>query len=360
MKQICRPGVVGLALNKSVDDLEKAVRVFTNHNSSYVDVEGQDFAVLAEEVLNNSILSLLVFADHSPRIGDFEILSLSRAMQYNVSVEALTLSGINVCDEAISLLCESLVRSRVSYMDFSNTPLEDEAGRSIAALAHSNPYLRTVVVTATLIAEEVQDEIDVACQFNQSNFESNGGKTDETVFREGEAPRLKQRLVQVIRAKERKVVLCVAHLFECCPNDDMCLYSHDLSMTSASGADQGFQQTLEAMFARGGGDWEEALAPLPEAGASWRGQEEGGEGGEGGEAGRTRINMQRRLAFKRRQEEEKRRLEARRRFVQWCVLPTCVLAISASLGTLIWVGMRSSSSSSSSLHRHGRGGGGGG
>eukprot|EP00796_Vickermania_ingenoplastis_P000417 gene417-223_t len=301
VKEVCRGGHPS---SMALHDLEKGVRVFTNHNSAYVDVEEQDFGILAEEILNNSILSVLVFADHSQRIGDFEICSLSRAMQYNVSVEALTLSGLNVSDEAICLLCESLVRSRVTFIDLSNTPLEDEAGRSLAALANINPYLRTVVVTATLIAEDIQDEIDVACQFNQSNFESNNSMIDESVFREGDAALLKQRVGQVIRVKEKKVMLCVAHLFECCPNGEHCLYSHDLSMTSTSGADQTFQKALEDMFASGKDGWEKVLAPLPQEGAVGSGG--GAYAGKGG----PQINMHRRLEWKRHQEEARRRREA--------------------------------------------------
>eukprot|EP00796_Vickermania_ingenoplastis_P008852 gene8852-6232_t len=336
VKEVCRGGHPS---SMALHDLEKGVRVFTNHNSAYVDVEEQDFGILAEEILNNSILSVLVFADHSQRIGDFEICSLSRAMQYNVSVEALTLSGLNVSDEAICLLCESLVRSRVTFIDLSNTPLEDEAGRSLAALANINPYLRTVVVTATLIAEDIQDEIDVACQFNQSNFESNNSMIDESVFREGDAALLKQRVGQVIRVKEKKVMLCVAHLFECCPNGEHCLYSHDLSMTSTSGADQTFQKALEDMFASGKDGWEKVLAPLPQEGASWRPPDEAVGSGGGAYAGKggPQINMHRRLEWKRHQEEARRRREARERLLWSYILPASLLTVGASVGVLVWL-----------------------
>lgn len=350
VRQIC--DAPHTAMSTSLHDLEKAVRVFTNHNSAYVNVEEQDFAILADEVLNNRVLSVLVFAGHSPRIGDFEICSLCRAMQYNVSVEALTLSGLNVSDEAIGLLCEALLHSRVTYLDFSNTPLEDEAGRSIAALAHMNPYLRTVVVSSTLIAEEIQDEIDVACQFNQSNFESNQNRMDEQVFREGEVDRLRQRLVQVIRVKEKKILLCVAHLFECCPNGEFCVYSHDLRHSSLSGADLSFQQTLAEMFANGKDGWEDALVPLPQDGASWRPPsdaedeedvdvEGGGSVGmrlsrTGRRRGGPRINLKRRLALKREQEEQRRRAERQRQLLFGTVLPLSLLTVTLSVGTLVW------------------------
>lgn len=274
-KQVCNPSIGGAAALLPLYELEKAIRVFTNHNSAYTDVEEQDIAILLEEVLNNSIISILIFANHSPKIGEFELCCLSRSMQYNLSIEALTLSGLNVSDEAISLLCESLIHSRVSFIDFTLTPLQDEAGLSIAALAHLNPYLRTVVATATLFSEEILDEIDAACQFNHSNFESNGGRTvEESSLREGELSSMKQRLVQIIRVKEKKVVLCVAHLFESCPNGEYCCYSHDLSLSSVSGGERKFKDALEAMFSDGEAGWEGSLAPLPKEGASWMSPED--------------------------------------------------------------------------------------
>lgn len=284
--KVCgRWGLKGGANELPLFELEKGIRVFTNHNSAYVDIEEQDFAILVEEVLNNSILSVLVFGDYSSRIGDFEICALSRAMEYNVSVEALTLSGVNFSDDAIRVLCRSLVRSRVSFLDFSNSPIFDEGGVSIAALAHLNPYLRTVVVTGTFIGEDIRDEIDVACQFNHTNFESNGFTTvDESLLRgvpqnitfgdEGvslthKTEDLKRRIIQIIRSKEKNIMLCVGHLFQCCTDGDSCIFSHDLTLSafSDSGAtvSQPFQRPTKGLVG-----WEESLPPLPEPGASWR------------------------------------------------------------------------------------------
>lgn len=131
------------------------------------------------------------------------------------------------------MLCETLLYSRVNYLDLSNTPLGDEAGTTLAALAHINPYLRTVIVDDTLIADDVLDEIDVACQFNQSNYEGNGGSTDESLIDNIKLTNLKQRLRQAICALSKHTHFCVAFLFGCCPNGDLCLYSHALPVSGA-------------------------------------------------------------------------------------------------------------------------------
>ncbi|CBZ28115.1 conserved hypothetical protein [Leishmania mexicana MHOM/GT/2001/U1103] len=257
----------------SLHQLEQALCYFTNHNSNYTNVCEDEFHVLAEETLNNSIRSILVYDDFSGFFGDAEVYSLSMAFQYNLSVEALTLRGINISDEAICSLCEALVRSRVNYIDLSNTPLEDEAGRSIAALGHINPYLRTVIVDDTLIADDVLDEIDVACQFNQSNFEGNRGEVDESMLRPADLGRLKHRLQQIVRAQEKKVHYCVAHLFGCCPNGDMCLYSHSLGKSGMDETDTSLSAKISELFVNGG-NWEERLPPRPTDGPSWRNPED--------------------------------------------------------------------------------------
>ncbi|KPI85207.1 hypothetical protein ABL78_5752 [Leptomonas seymouri] len=253
--------------------LEQALCYFTNHNSEYTSVTEDEFHVLAEETLNNSIRSILVYDDFSGYFGDAEVYSLSMIFQYNLSVEALTLSGINISDESICALCEALVRSRVNFIDLSNTPLEDEAGRSIAALAHVNPYLRTVIVDDTLIAGDVLDEIDVACQFNHSNWEGSGGRMDEALFHSADLGRLKHRLQQIIRARHKKVHFCVAHLFGCCPNGDLCLYSHSLGTSGLEEVDTSLSAKISELFASGG-NWEDRLPPRPSDGPSWRNPED--------------------------------------------------------------------------------------
>ncbi|KPA73526.1 hypothetical protein ABB37_09837 [Leptomonas pyrrhocoris] len=257
----------------NLHQLEQALCYFTNHNSEYTNVTEDEFHVLAEETLNNSIRSILVYDDFSGYFGDAEVYSLSMAFQYNLSVEALTLSGINISDESICALCEALVRSRVNYIDLSNTPLEDEAGRSIAALAHVNPYLRTVIVDDTLIADDVLDEIDVACQFNHSNWEGNDSRMDEALLRSSDLIRLKHRLQHIIRAQHKKVHFCVAHLFGCCPNGDLCLYSHSLGTSELGELDTSLSAKISELFASGG-NWEERLPPRPSDGASWRNPED--------------------------------------------------------------------------------------
>ncbi|KAK7198547.1 hypothetical protein NESM_000816400 [Novymonas esmeraldas] len=257
----------------SLCQLEQALCYFTNHNSNYTNVGADEFHVLAEETLNNAIRSILVYDDFSGYFGDAEMYALSMAFQYNLSVEALTLSGIDISDEAVGALCEALVLSRVNYIDLSNTPLEDEAGRSIAALAHVNPYLRTVIIDDTLIADGVLDEIDVACQFNQSNFEGNRSAVDESMLRPANLSRLKHRLQQIVRAQQKRVRYCVAHLFGCCPNGDMCLYSHSLGKSGMEEMDTSLSAKIAELFASGG-NWEERLPPRPTDGPSWRNPED--------------------------------------------------------------------------------------
>lgn len=282
-----------------VRDLEKALGYFTNHNSNYTNVDTDDFQLLLEEVLNNHIRSVLVYADFSSSFGDEEVYSLSMAFQYNLSVEALTLSGINVSDESISTLCESLIRSRVNFIDLSNTPLEDEAGRSLAALARVNPYLRTVVVDETLISGELLDEIDVACQYNQSNYEASNNALDEALLKEADLGRLKQRLQQIVRAQQRKTHYCVLHLFGICPYGDTCIYSHSLSGSGADEADgKGLSDKISRLFASGG-NWEEKLLQPPQEGAAWRSRDDPSELTE------VKLNLDKRREIKKRLEEEK-------------------------------------------------------
>ncbi|KEG14499.1 hypothetical protein DQ04_00431030 [Trypanosoma grayi] len=284
--------VVAGTVDESVtlEQLEHVVAFYASHNSEYTRAGEDDIQVLTAEILNNSIRSVMVFGDFSPAFSDVEVYSISVAMQYNLSLEALTINGVNVSDEAVSMLCEALVKSRVSFIDLSNAPLEDEAGRSLAALAHVNPYVRTVVLDDTLIAEEVLDEIDVACQFNQSNFEGNGEKVD---IRNGaEVARLRHRLQHVIRAKHSNTYYCVAHLLGMCPNGDLCLYSHSPMTSGAPDANANLHERIADLFA-GGGKWQEKLPLPPREGASWKSPDE--------QEGYTlRLNMAKRKAVKKR------------------------------------------------------------
>lgn len=290
----------------SLRDLERALCYFTSHNSNYTNVEKDDFQGLVEEVLNNHIRSILVYADFSTCFADEEIYSLSMAFQYNLSVEAVTLSGINVSDESIGTLCEALVRSRVNFIDLSNTPLEDEAGRSLAALARVNPYLRTVVVDDTLITGELLDEIDVACQYNQSNYEASDNAVDASLLSEAELARLKRRLQQITRAQYRKVHYCVLHLFGICPYGESCIYSHSLSGSGVDDGDGGLSDKISKLFTSGG-NWEEKLLQPTREGAAWRGDDDADA------AGQVKLDLGKRLAIKKRLEEEKKAKKRRRR-----------------------------------------------
>ncbi|RNF08775.1 uncharacterized protein Tco025E_07077 [Trypanosoma conorhini] len=256
----------------TLGQLERALAFYASHNSEYTRPGEDDINVLTSEILNNSIRAVMLFSDFSAAFTDVEVYSISVAMQYNLSLEALTINGVNVSDEAISMLCEALVQSRVSFIDLSNTPLEDEAGRSLAALAHVNPYVRTIVLDDTLIAEEVLDEIDVACQFNQSNFEANAGAVE--IAKPAELARLRHRLQHIIRAKHKKTYYCVAHLLGMCPNGDLCLYSHTLMTTGAPDANANLHERLADLFATGG-NWQDKLPSPPQAGASWKDPSEG-------------------------------------------------------------------------------------
>ncbi|CAD2215365.1 hypothetical protein AGDE_00182 [Angomonas deanei] len=253
----------------TLKQLEDSLSFLANKNSNYLKVGEQEIHILADELLNNSIRSVLVYDQFTGAFSDMEMYCISLVFQQNLSVEAVTLSGIVVSDESIVALCESLVNSRVGYLDVSNTPLEDEAGHSLAALAHVNPYLRTVVVGETLISEDVLDEIDVACQFNQSNFEGSGDAVDESLFKEKDIGRLKNRLQKIIRAKYGGVHYCVANAFGCCPNGDACLSSHSLN-TNEDRLGKELALKITELFTSGG-DWEDRLPPPPREGASWAG-----------------------------------------------------------------------------------------
>ena len=168
-----------------------------------------DIFVLLDEVLNNSIRSILIFGDMEDDdlvscFGDADMSALAMVSRYNTSLLAITINNVDVGDHAVSLLCDALVRSRVRLLDFSDTFFDDEAGRAILALAHNNPNLRTVIIDNTLICDELMDEIDSACQYNDVCY-----PCPEPV------PILPHRMRY-----------CVRHLFQYCPDGDYCLYSH--------------------------------------------------------------------------------------------------------------------------------------
>lgn len=194
---------------------------------------GDDVTILLEEVLNNSIRAVLVYDDFSGAFTDVDLYSLSRVFRYNRSVISLCISGVDISDDAVSLLCEALMNSNVQYIDFTNTPLDDEAGSSLAALANCNKALRTVVVDDTLISEDIMDEIDLACQYNDSF-----------------------PLPKPIPIDDNRTRYCLENLFGACPYGDMCLFSH-----APVGSDS--QAGTPAEPAK-------ELPPKPPQGASWK------------------------------------------------------------------------------------------
>lgn len=205
-------------------------------NSAYK--VGKDISILLDEVLNNDISAVFVYGDFDGGFSDVDLYSLSVVMRKNVSVLALTINGVDIGDETMSLLCDSLLHSNVQYLDLTNTPLDEEAGRSLAALAQNNHNIRTVIVEETLISEEAMDEIDMACQFNEIGF----------------------ALPSVVIAPNKKR-LCVSHQFNACPNGDFCIYAH----TDNSTADAEVR------------DWSELLKTEQlETGASWKNADQSG------------------------------------------------------------------------------------
>ncbi|SCU66172.1 zinc finger CCCH domain-containing protein 6, putative [Trypanosoma equiperdum] len=257
----------------TLGELERVLSYFARHNSGYIRAGVDDLHILASEILNNNTRAVMVFGEFGSSFGDVEMYLISVVVQYNMSLEAITINAVNVSDDAVSMLCEALTKSRVSFIDFSSTPLESEAGHSLAALAHVNPYVRTIILDDTLVAEEVLDEIDVACQFNQSNFEANGGVVDPGGT--AEVARIRHRIRNIIRAKHKKIIYCVPHVLGTCPDGDMCMFSHTPMTSGAPDTNANLHERIVDVFAVGGGL--NKLPAPPKAGASWKNPEELGE-----------------------------------------------------------------------------------
>jgi hypothetical protein len=166
---------------------------------------GMDLWILLDEVVNNTIRAILIYDTFSGSFTDFEVQALSTVMKYNKSVIAINMNGVEIGDASISLLCDSLIHSNVQLMDFTNTPLDDDAGRSLLALCHLNHSIRTVVVDDTLISEDLLDDIDLACVYNEKTYP--------------------EPEVYPIEPDRRRY--CVQHLFGVCPNGVFCPLSHE-------------------------------------------------------------------------------------------------------------------------------------
>nr|CCC89603.1 conserved hypothetical protein [Trypanosoma congolense IL3000] len=288
----CLSGAVSGTL--TLAELECVLAYYARHNSRYTRAGVDDIQLLAAEILNNSTRAIMVFGELGCNFSDVELYLISVVVQYNLSLEAITINGVDVGDEAVSILCEALTKSRVSFIDLSNNPLENEAGHSLAALAHVNPYVRTIVLDDTLISEEVLDEIDVACQFNQSNFEGNGGVVEPG--NASEVVRIRHRIRNIIKAKHKKIIYCVPHVLGVCPDGDMCLFSHSPMTSGAPDANANLHERIADMFASGGGL--SKLSPQPKAGASWKTPDDEGRSS-------LRLNLgKRRLARSTKEEQE--------------------------------------------------------
>lgn len=110
---------------------------------------------------------------------------------------------------------------------------------------------------------------------------------DESLMKEADLSARKRRAQAIVRARKNNAHYCVADLFGCCPNGELCLYSHALKADAEEPlvCDR-LSDKIAALFAAGG-NWEEKLPPRPQEGASWRSAEDELEC-------RPRLNLRRR------------------------------------------------------------------
>jgi hypothetical protein len=205
---------------------------------------GDDLYVLLDEVLNNATRAILVYDEFSGRFTDMDACALASVLRYNTSLIAVNMCGVEIGDHSVSLLCDALARSKVRVLDLSNTFLAEEAGAALAALAHCNPNLRTVIVDDTLIPEEMMDEIDLACTNNDTLYEVGApSKIDP------DRPRY-----------------CVQHCFGACPDGEFCSLTHrSISLIGKAGDDAAMGASAGAHSTR-----PLELPPVPKEGATWR------------------------------------------------------------------------------------------
>jgi hypothetical protein len=200
---------------------------------------GDDLYILLDEVLNNSIRALLVYDDFSGRFTDMDACALASVLRYNTSLISVNLCGVDIGDHAVSLLCDALARSKVRVIDLSNTYLADEAGTALAALAYCNPSLRTLVLDDTLIPEELMDDIDLACQLNETKYE----------------------LPPPLPIDPNRTRYCVQHCFGVCPNGEFCPLTHrSITLIGRDPSEEVSAAKSKPL----------ALPPLPAEGASWK------------------------------------------------------------------------------------------
>eukprot|EP00758_Cryptobia_borreli_P001743 Tbor_TRINITY_DN2496_c0_g1::TRINITY_DN2496_c0_g1_i1::g.2592::m.2592 len=199
-----------LGIQRDVSDFQSIYA----KNSSYS--AGSDISILLDEILNNDISAVFIYDDFS-KLSDVDLYSISVVLKKNTSLQAITLSGVDLTDETMSLICNSLVHSNVQYLDFCNTPLDDESGSSLAALAQNNTNIRTVIVEDTLVSEEIMDEIDLACQYNETAYDA------PKVVQPSGTPSSSSGAMSPNHCKTR---LCVPFQFNMCPNGEHCIFSH--------------------------------------------------------------------------------------------------------------------------------------
>ena len=234
-----KPTTRTLGVQRELSETLGRNKVLFDENSKYH--VGMDLTILLDEVLNNMIRSLMIYDTFSGNFTDYELQCLCTVIKYNKSLIAINMNGVDIGDGAVGILCDNLISSNVQYMDFTNTPLDDDAGRSLLALVHNNHSLRTIIVDDTLISEEIMDDIDLACVFNEKTYD----------------------LPEVYRIDPARRRYCVQHLFGTCPNGIICPWSHDAvgSLEQDMTYVKDKPKKLE-------------LPPPPEAGASWRGADD--------------------------------------------------------------------------------------
>lgn len=222
---------------------------------------GDDISVLLDEVLNNDISAVFIYDDFEC-FSDVDLYSLSVVMRKNTSVLAVTMSGVDIGDEMFGTFCESLLHSNVQYIDLCNTPLDEDAGRSLAALAHNNTTLRTVIVEDTLISDEALDEIDLACLFNDSTAVEMSQKRQtsqqQSMLSVTTAAAIDSSLPPA-EETQRQQRLCVANEFNSCPHGASCLFAHGATNTSSAGSGEGVGLLSPQEAAQRRKNWERLL-----------------------------------------------------------------------------------------------------
>ena len=199
---------------------------------------GGDIFVLLDEVLNSTTRSICVYG----RVGnimledgtfvegpddmiedvlddafdDEMMIALAQCLPFNSSLLAVNINGVAVTDAGVVAVCRALVNTNVRLIDLTNTVIDDETGVALLELAQANLYLRTVIVDETLIAENLMDEIDMACLNNEALVPS---------------------LPPPAAIDQNRMRFCVPNFFQLCPDGIYCAWAHGSPPMPQRGAD---------------------------------------------------------------------------------------------------------------------------